>query len=397
MTVTLIGLGCGTEATLTGAGREALLAADFIAGASRLLQQLPAGCTDHRAAATKPADLLRLIEESGAAAPCVVYSGDTGFYSGTRSLLPYLKNAGMEADILPGISSVQYFAARLGESWQNWTLVSAHGVVCDPVRAVCGGRPAFFLTGGTLGPGNLCALLAEAGLGNLPVTVGENLSYPEEKLFTGTAAEFAGREFEPLSVMLAGAAPRAARRVPGLPDDVFLRGDVPMTKQEVRAAALAKLGIGPEDTCWDVGAGTGSVSVELALQAKEVWAVEHKPAALDLTRANREAFGAWNLHVVAGKAPDALAGLPAPDAVFVGGTGGKMKEVIAAALAANPAARICCSAIALESLSAAVDAFAAFDLEAEVCQIAVSRTRAAGKLHLLMAQNPVFLITGAGR
>ncbi len=169
-----------------------------------------------------------------------------------------------------------------------------------------------------------------------------------------------------------------------------------MTKQEVRAAALAKLGVRPGDVCWDVGAGTGSVSVELALCQKNVrvWAVECEPQACALIRQNQEKFGARNLTLVEGRAPEALDILPAPDAVFIGGTKGGMKAVVDAVLAKNPSARICISAIALETLSAAVKALAAHGLDVQVTQIAVSRTRPAGKLHLLMANNPVFLIAG---
>ena len=180
------------------------------------------------------------------------------------------------------------------------------------------------------------------------------------------------------------------------PDEAFIRGEVPMTKQEVRAAALAKLAVHPADTLWDVGAGTGSVSVELALAAPQghVYAVECEPDACALIRRNREKFAAWNLSLIEGRAPAALEALPAPDAVFIGGTKGSMAAVVDTVLAKNANARICIAAIALESLSAAIAALTAHGLSAEVTQLAVSRTRPAGRLHLLTANNPIFLITG---
>ena len=167
-----------------------------------------------------------------------------------------------------------------------------------------------------------------------------------------------------------------------------------MTKQEVRAAALAKLAVRPTDTLWDVGAGTGSVSVELALAAPagRVYAVECDAEACDLIRQNRAKFAVQNLHLTEGLAPAALADWPTPDAVFIGGSKGSLRAVVDAALAANPDARLCISAIALETLQEAVAALTAHGLTAQVTQIAVSRSRAAGSLHLLMANNPVFLI-----
>ena len=167
-----------------------------------------------------------------------------------------------------------------------------------------------------------------------------------------------------------------------------------MTKQEVRAVLLGKLGVGPEMVCWDIGAGTGSVSVELALQAKSVYAVEREDDACRLIRANRERFGAWNLRLVQGEAPQALASLPAPDAVFVGGTGGRLREILRAVQAAAPGARVCVSAIALETVQAALAELEALGYACEAVQIGISRARRAGQLHLLLAQNPVFLVTG---
>ena len=394
MRVTLAGLGCGAMATVTAEVGEALAQADYLIGAARLLRRLPEELTPRRECATKPQEILELLLASGCENTCVLYSGDTGFYSGARSLLPLLAERGIGARVLPGVSSVQYLAARLGRPWQDWLLRSAHGVDCDAVEAVCRGRPACFLTGGTLGPTALCRQLAEAGLGTLSVTVGENLSYPEEHIESGKAAEFARRDFAPLSVLLAEAAPTLPRRTPGFPDEAFLRGGVPMTKQVIRAAALGKLAAGPEDVCWDIGAGTGSVSVELALQSKAVWAVERNPEALELLRANRERFRAWNLRLVEGAAPEALDALPKPDAVFVGGSGGELPRILQAVHDANLNARVCVSAIALETLHTALETLTALDWETEVTQIAVTRGKPAGPLHLLTAQNPVFLITG---
>lgn len=324
----------------------------------------------------------------------MVFSGDTGFYSGAAALCRALDDAGLPYTVLPGVSSVQLLAAALGRPWQGWRLVSAHGCACDPVAACRAGGTTFFLTGGSETPATLCQQLADAGLGDAAATVGENLGTPSQRLVTGRAQELAAQHFAPLSVLLVENVPAPLRRTPGLPDAAFIRGKTPMTKQEVRAAALAKLAVAPTDTLWDVGAGTGSVSVEMALAAPmgQVYAVECDADACALVRQNQAKFAASNLTLIAGKAPEALQNLPAPDAVFIGGSKGNMQAIVDAALAANPQTRLCIAAIALETLQQSIAALAAHGLAAQVTQIAVSRSKAAGSLHLMMANNPVFLI-----
>lgn len=396
MNVTLIGMGSGQPENLTLQGLAALRQADLILGARRLLAVLPAGCTENRAAAYRPDEVAELLQTSGAENAVLVYSGDTGFYSGASSMMKKLEALGVRARVLPGLSSIQLLAAALGRPWQGWNLVSAHGRTCDPVAECMQGRPTFFLTGGSEDPATLCAQLAAEGFGDVQGVVGQCLGTPEEKLFRGSVKELAVGRFNSLSVLLVEAAEVLPRRAPGLPDEAFERGDVPMTKQEVRAAVLAKLAVRPEDILWDVGAGTGSVSVELALAAPRgrVYAVECRPEGCALIKANREKFRTRNLVLLEGLAPAALSDLPAPDAVFIGGSKGSLAAIVDAALDKNPDARICVSAIALETLSAAVAALTARGRTVQVSQIAVSRAKAVGGLHLMMAQNPIYLITG---
>ena len=388
MTVTLIGCGCGS---LTEEARASINDAELLIGSKRLLCDYGDGRPQTEAVTAS--GIINAIRSTDAENICVLYSGDSGFYSGARLLLPELGE--YDVRLLPGVSSVQHFAARLQKPWQDWLLCSAHGVECDAVAAVCMGKPVFFLTGGKSGPASICRELTEAGLGFLKAYAGDDLGTERERISEGTAAEFSEKDFSPLSVLLVEPAPRPARRVPGIPDTEFLRAEkVPMTKQEVRAAILAKLAVSPEDVCWDIGTGTGSVAVELALWCRAVYSVEREDAALAVAEKNRIKFGAWNLRLVQGEAPAALSELPKPDAVFVGGSGGNLDEIVNAIHTANPAARICVSAITIESLHNSYTVLQALGYETEVTQISVSRSKPAGGLTLMLAQNPVWLITG---
>ena len=388
MTVTLIGCGCGS---LTCEASAAIDNAELLIGSARLLREYGDG-KPQTEAVTVPA-ITNAIQDTGAQNICVLYSGDSGFYSGARLLLPELR--GCEVRLLPGISSVQHFAALLQRPWQDWLLCSAHGVECDAVAAVCKGKPVFFLTGGKTGPAAICRTLTDAGLGFLKACAGEDLGTKSERVTEGTAEAFSVRDFSPLSVLLIEPAPRYERRAPGFPDTAFLRAEkVPMTKQEVRAAILAKLAVSPEDVCWDIGTGTGSVAVELALWCRAVYGIEREAAAFAAAEQNRIKFGTWNLRLVKGEAPAALAALPKPNAVFVGGSGGNLRAILEAIHTANPAARICVSAITIESLHNTYTTLRELDYKAEVIQLSVSRSRPAGGFTMMLAQNPVWLVTG---
>ena len=199
--ITLIGMGSGTPGSLTAQGLAALQGADRILGAKRLLATLPEGCTGNRQALYKPDEILACLAAHPDEEIALVYSGDTGFYSGASQLLPMLRAFGISCRVLPGLSSVQLLAAAVGRPWQDWTLVSAHGCACDPVSACMNHKTVFFLTGGAETPATLCAALTAAGLGDAHALVGENLGTPAEAIRFGLARELAEQTFAPLSVL----------------------------------------------------------------------------------------------------------------------------------------------------------------------------------------------------
>ena len=185
---------------------------------------------------------------------------------------------------------------------------------------------------------------------------------------------------------------------PGIADEDFSRGDVPMTKQEVRTLALAKAKITATDTIIDIGAGTGSLSVEAALQAKEgrVFAIERESAGIELIRMNAERFGANNVIPLLGLAPDALQDLPPADVIFIGGNGGHLSEILVQADALlKVGGRLVAMAITVETLYHVLDFLRGkVDYEVEACGVQITRIRPVGTSHMLQALNPVYMIAG---
>ena len=182
-------------------------------------------------------------------------------------------------------------------------------------------------------------------------------------------------------------------------DEWFIRGEIPMTKSEVRAVSISKLELCRDNIVYDIGAGTGSVSVEVALKVPEghVYAFEQKEEGCALIQANAIKAGLTNLTVVPGKAPESLAGYPAPDRVFLGGSSGNMEEILDLVTELNPAVQLVINVIALESLSQAMEWFRKKGWEPEVVCMQVSRAAKRGPYHMMQAQNPIYVLTAQGQ
>ena len=395
--VALVGIGPGGAEAMTGEARRALGEAGCLIGARRMLEAAAAS-GQRTCEAITPADIAACIQEQRDCRRfAVALSGDTGFFSGAKKLLPLLE--GCDVTVQPGLSSLSVLCARLGTSYEDIVCASLHGRDSDILPDVSQNRRVFVLVGGADGVSGLCRSLAEAGLGDVRVHVGERLGYPDERITVGPAAELAGRGFDSLSAVLlenASARPFA----PGLRDGLFARGGgpdgrvVPMTKSEVRAVALSRLELTADAVCWDIGAGTGSVAVEMALFARRgrVYAVERNPAALELLRENRARFHVSNLEVIPGSAPEACRALPAPTHAFIGGSAGNLREIVSLLLEKNPAVRIVAAAVTLETAAELAALMGEFG-SAQAVALSAARSRAAGPYHLMAGQNPVTLFT----
>ena len=391
--VALVGIGMGGEETRTLGMERALREADCLIGAERMLAAVDcAGKKTH--AAFAPAEIARRIEEDPESRRfAVLLSGDTGFYSGAKGILAALAGGDVETEVLPGISSLSYFCARLGRPWEDVRPVSLHGRDCDLVREVRSNPAVFALLGGGDGANQALRRLSEAGLGGLDAAVGERLGYPDERVTRGRVEELLSERFDPLSVLLVenpGFGSESAAH--GLPDEAFERDETPMTKSEVRAVSLSKLSPTLAAVVYDIGSGSGSVSVEAARLAPRgrVYAIEMKPQAAALTRRNAERFHLTNLEVIEGTAPDALEPLPAPTHAFIGGSAGSMRGIVECLLRKNPSVRIVANAVTLESVAELSEISKAF-AHNDISEIAVSKARRLGRYRLMTAQNPVYV------
>lgn len=389
--VTLAGIGMGGDTRTLGLAR-AVREAECVIGARRMLESMDLrGKQTYAAVAAK--DIADFIQRSDCRRFCALFSGDTGFYSGAKALSEALKGA--EVEILPGVGSLPYLCSRLGRPWEDVRAVSLHSRDCDFAREVERHPAVFALLGGKRDARATLGRLDDAGLSDLRAYVGERLGYPEERIVAGSVRELRDRKFDALSVLLVEN-PRAGEYVAahGLPDEAFERDNTPMTKSEVRSVALSKLRVSQGATVYDVGSGSGSVTVEAALLARHgrVYAVERSPRAVELTRRNVERFRLCNAEVIAGEAPEAFGELPPPTHAFIGGSGGRTEEIVEALLAKNAHVRIVATAVTLETI-AELSRLAARFSESDIAEVCVAKPRALGAHRLMTAQNPVYIFT----
>lgn len=381
MSISIIGVGVGDTKTLTCAAHDKIASADIIIGAKRVAGPFSDGKRVYfEYTAEKIADILKKENYENAA---VLFSGDASFFSGAKKLLEIFP----EAEVFAGISSVSYFCGKIKKSYDDMNMVSLHGRKCNIVSEVRRNKNTFALLGE-----NPCGRLCEYGLGTVKVYIGENLSYPDEKISEGTAEDFRNTELSKLSVIFIENENADNRMRIGINDEEFITDSAPMTKSSVRAVTMAKLEIKPDDICYDIGAGTGSVSVEMALAAYKgmVYAIEKKPDASKLVRQNAVRFQTDNIEVIEGSVPDILDGLPRPDKVFIGGSSGTLKQTIEKCGCSH----VVVNAITLETLEGTLKAFGELGYDYEVVQISASYAKKVASYNMMTAQNPVFIITG---
>ncbi|HZZ72984.1 MAG TPA: precorrin-6y C5,15-methyltransferase (decarboxylating) subunit CbiE [Pirellulales bacterium] len=338
--IQIIGIGDDGLEGLTAAARGLLQQAQVLVGPEATLNLVPKSAAERFAVGNNPEEAVMLIRSRPGKAIVVLASGDPLFYGVARYLCDKL---GKERfDVTPHVSTMQLAFARVKESWEEafLTNLANHSLESVAERIRIADKVGLF-TSEQYQPGDVARDLLARGIDYFSAYVCENLGSPDERVTHSELRELVGEQFSPLNVMILVHKPEMpdrpaeaiGHRLFGNPDEAFLQSRPKyglLTPFEVRSLALAELDLGPSSTVWDIGAGSGSVSIEAAQIARDgqTFAVEMDQEDHLLIRSNAQRFGVANLVPVLGRAPEAWADLPDPDAVFIGGSGREISRLI---------------------------------------------------------------------
>lgn len=416
--IILSGIGMGNTDGMTREAYHAFEEAEIIFGAERMLENLPG--KGIKVPYYRADDIISyLIEHPQYTKVAAAFSGDSGFYSGTQSMKKALEEANekgilkSETTILPGISSVSALAARLGVSWNDAVLASIHGRRTNVVNLVRKNTKVFLLLSGKNDFEMLVNKFREAGINHVKISAGYRLSYPDEKLFTFYLDEFETKLFDlPEGVytcLIENEDCEEQILTPGIDDEIFSRTKVPMTKNEVRVLSISRLELTKNAVVYDVGSGTGSVSIECARLSPDifVFAIEQKEEAANLTKENAVRLGLSDQIVVINKkAPEGFEELPTPTHVFIGGSSGALSDILSAIQKklvvkenkkgktdkASKGVRVVINAVSLETIAQITKLIQTYPVKhVQLTQIQASRAHKLGSYNLMQAQNPVLI------
>ena len=398
--VNLVSAGPGRKELLNFAAVKAVENSSLVIGSKRVLECFD--LTDKKIKyAINSDEIKNIIEQNIDTNISVVFSGDIGFYSGANKLGSLLNEYNYCVNKISGISSYVYFLDKINKTYNDVLFLSMHGRNINIVSAVKTNYKTLILLGGETDVAKICAELTKNNMSNADVFIGENLSYDNEKITVGKAEDFINYKNNKLSVIYIENQNAISRIYSfGLSDDSFERSSVPMTKSEVRAASMSKLMLSENSVIFDIGSGTGSVSIECALMAYKgrVFSIDKNENAIECLNNNISKFGTSNINVIKGEAPECLVSLPAPTHCFIGGSSGKLFRIIKTVLEKNNKTRFVINAITLETVLEAKKAALSLGFkDLEIVNVNVSRAKNVGDLSLMIGLNPVFIISFTGK
>ncbi len=339
-------------------------------------------------------DIEEKIIHSSSHKTAVLVSGDVGFFSLAKILNEKFQNK-FTVSCVCGINSLQYFCAKININYDFVRTVSLHGRESNLLGSIAYNRYTFVLTGGENNASFVLKDLVTKGLSDVKVIVGEMLSSLQERIIKGTVEELSNEVFDSLTVLLFENKNFISRE-DVLFDRELSRNETPMTKQEVRWVSINMLNIKSNDILFDIGAGSGSVAIEMGRKAFDglVYAIEKDTEAFELLDKNKSQLGAFNIIPVFGEAMEEIKKLPIPDKAFIGGSGGNLESIIKYLYQINEDIRIIVTAITLETLSIAVAAFKEINFDMEVTCLNCAKNKKIEGYDLMIANNPVYILKG---
>ena len=402
----IIGIGDDGLDGVTSRARQLIDEAELLVGAEQTLARVPHKRAQRLALGANFDEALDRLGRAEKQRVVILASGDPLFYGTARYLCDKLGKDRFE--VLPHVSSMQLAFARVKESWEEayLTNLDSHSLEHVVERVRTAGKAGLFTTE-AVPPSRIARALLDRKIDYFSAYVCENLGSPDERVTQGTLIEIASSSFAPLNVMILVRRPDApdrpsdavGRRLFGNSEQSFLQSKPKhglLTPGEVRAMALAEMDLGPQSIVWDVGAGSGSISIEAAQIASQgtTYAIEMDGEDVELIKANAERFGVANLVPVLGSAPEAWAKLPDPDSVFVGGSGRHISPIVEAAfLRLRPGGRLVANVGSIENLAAVHEALHRRSDDVRVWLINIARGTYQLERVRFEALNPTFLLS----
>jgi len=398
--VYIIGVAPGGASSLSSEARRLVKQAEIVYGGKRLLDVFPSLTGEKMAIRNNLAEVTDLIKRNlGQRRMVVLASGDPDFY-GIAGYLTGKLGKGI-VEIIPNLSAMQLAFARIKESWEDAVFVSVHArPIGDIVEAVRSNHKIGIFTDEKHTPATIAGMLLEHGVRGYRAYVCQDLGTRKERVIATDLYHLKRKRFSPLNILilLREKPETEPRQILGIPEASFhRRRNGLITKHEVRAVSLAKLAITESSIVWDIGAGSGAISIEASSLARKghIYAIEKNDADVDIIRKNLRKFHVPNVEVVQAFAPEGLGKLPDPTAVFIGGSGGGMEEILdLVCRRIKPGGRIVINVVALENLGAAVNALKARGFVPDVTLVNVARSTKVAELTRFEALNPVFVVTG---
>ena len=398
LSVSLVGIGMGTESSMTTFARDAIEKAEAVFGAERLLRNIS---NPKKFSMYLSKDIIPVLENENIRNAVITFSGDTGFYSGAKKMIQALRKwrSDIEIQVIPGISSFAYLAAKLGESYDDACLFSIHGKNSDKdIKAltdkVIYNEKVFVLLSGAGDISEIAKRLTDYGVEGR-ICVGVNLSYENERIIELSLEEAVQfKEDGIATIMIKNLKPLKRPLINVKKDSDFIRDKIPMTKECIRHESIIRLGLKEGETFYDIGGGTGSVAIEAAsLDSRlQVYTIEKKKEAVELIRENIKKADVPNVEVLEGDAVDLLVDMPKPDAVFIGGSGGHLSEIVSMLHSKGDGIRFVINAVSLETIEEVREVIKKYEPDdEETVMISVSDVKKLGSYHMLQGQNPIWI------